>query len=171
MTHFSVYGVLILLIICLTEIIGNFLLMIAYTKVPLKLIEYSSSYFIFNIAIVDLLSSCALLCNTILSFGNISIPEVAKSITVVLYTPSFSLHLSLAIPRSLSVAFPFWSRVNITNRACRWWVTFIWLANIVLEVVRVIVSSTTRIKTQLDLATSVLVWTIFFTTQCVYIEP
>ena len=84
MTHFSVYGVVILLIICPTAIIGNLLLMIAYTKDPLKLIKYSSSYFIFNIAIVDLLSSCALMCNKILSFGN-SVPEVAKPITVVLY--------------------------------------------------------------------------------------
>ena len=87
----------------------------------------------------------------------------------MLYTLSFSLYLSLAIQRSCSVAFPFWSRVNITNRVCRWWATCIWLANIVLEVVRVIVASTTHIKIQLHLATSVLVWTIFFTTQCVYI--
>ena len=170
MTNYPLHSVVYLLLICCAGIAGNIMLIIAYVRDPLKMIKSnSSSYFIFNIAIVDLLSSCLLICNIALSFRGISVPDIPRSITLMLYTVSFTLYLSLAIQRFCSVVLPLWSRVNITYRVCRRWVTTMWLANIVLEIGKVSVTSKTQIKIQLDLATSVLLWMIFFATQCVYI--
>ena len=170
MTNYPLHTVVYLLIICCAGIAGNIMLIIAYVRDPLKMIKSnSSSYFIFNIAIVYLLPSCLLLCNITLSFRDISVPDIPRSITLMLYTVSFTLYLGLAIQRFCSVVLPLWSHVNITSRVCRRWVTIMWLANIVLGIGKVSVTSKTQIKIQLDLATSVLLWMIFFATQCVYI--
>lgn len=165
--NFPLYAVALLISIILTGIIGNFLLIISHVKDPLKVIKSSSSYFIFNIALVDLLSACSLIFAT-LSSTNTSLYGVTSSLIAWFYTVSFTLYLNLAIQRLCSVLFPLWHRVKITTRVCRYWVTGVWLASIVLDGWKVIMSKT-EIKVQTDLATLVLKWLMFFITQSLYV--
>ena len=165
--NFPLYTVALLLLIILIGIIGNILLVVSHVKDPFKLMKSSSSYFIFNISLVDLLSPCTLILAT-LSLTKPSFYDVASSLIAWLYTVSFTLYLNLAIQRFCSVVFPLWYRVKITTRVCRYWVTGIWLLSAVLDGGKVIMSKT-EIKVQTDLATIVLKWLMFFITQSLYI--
>lgn len=151
----------------LTGIAGNLLMIFAHVKDPLKLIKSLSSRFIFNIALVDLLLSSALLL-VVFSFTNsFCVPGIASSVTFLLYIVSFALYLSLAIQRFCSVAFPLWHCVNITTRVCRYWVASIWLTYIVLISGRFMVLSLTQMR--VDIAFVALMWLMFFLTQCINI--
>ena len=167
MPNFPEYTLVLLLLILPIGIIGNFLLIISHIKDPLKVVKSSSSYFIFNIALVDLLSSNSLIL-VIFSSNNRSHNVMASLLTSWLYTVSFTLYLSLAIQRFCSVVFPLWHRVKITTRICRYWVTGIWLGSIILYGGMAIMSNT-EVKIQTNLTILVLKWLMLLITQSLYI--
>ena len=147
-------------------IIGNLLLIIAHVKDPLKHFKLTSSIFIFIIAVIDLLCSCSLL------LWNLYLSTMVQVILNVLmglfHSLSFIMFLSLAIERFCSIAFPFWHRVHITARVCRYWVIVISLVWMLVRVGVVILKQTTRSKTY-DMGQIVFLWITFLLTQSVYI--
>lgn len=165
---YPLYFVVLLLTIFLTGIIGNILLIIAHLKDPLKLIKSSSSYFMLNISFVDLLLSCGLMFIIISFFVSFRV-DMIVGLPFLLYTVSFTLYLSLAIQRLCSVAFPFWHRVNVTTRVCRYWVAGIWLLNIILAITKFTVMSRPENRLQSDVAMLVLMWLLFVMSQCLCI--
>ena len=138
-------------------------------KDPLKLIKSSSSCFIFNIALVDLMFSCASFVVVISSFANIRLFEIVLLISIfyILHV-SFGLYLSLSIERFCSVVFPLWHRVKITARVCYLWVSGIWLGCIVLVVGYVILMTKTENKFQDNFFIVFLMCLTVMLTQSIY---
>lgn len=166
--NYPLYALVLLFTVIAIGIVGNFLLIIAHVKDPLKLIKSSSSCFIFNIALVDLL----LLCSYILIMFTVTdsrIRYLTESLISLLYSVSFTLYLSLAIQRFCSIAIPLWHHVHITTRVCRYWVTTIWLSHIVMNVGLVVVIVRTDSEVKVRLAILVVRWLTFFVTICVYV--
>lgn len=153
-----------------TGIVGNLLLIVAHVKDPLKLIKSSSSCFIFNIAFVDLVFSCASFAVMILSFANIRHLETVVLI-LILYTVhvSFALYLSLAIERYCSVVYPLWHRVKITARVCHLWVFGIWSGGILLVVGYVILMTKTGSEFHTDFVIVPSMWLMTVLTQYIYL--
>jgi hypothetical protein len=85
------------------------------------------------------------------------------------HSVSFFMYLSLAIERFWSIAFPFWNRVNITTRICRYWVVGVWSVCAIARVGIVILKRWTDFKIQLQMAHLLFMWVMFLVTQCVYI--
>lgn len=85
------------------------------------------------------------------------------------HSVSFFMYLSLAIERFWSIAFPFWNRVNITTRICRYWVVGVWSVCAIARVGIVILKRWTDFKIQLQMAHFLFMWVMFLVTQCVYI--
>ena len=152
-------------------IVGNVLLIIAHVKDPLKSIRSLLSYFIFNFALVDLLSSCSAPLATSLFPANPVLKKTAASVISLLYTVSFKLYLSLAIQRFCSLVYPMWHHVHLTKKVCRYWVSGIWLLTIVLKVGMIIAVSATEFNGEIILSILVIAlwWIMFFATQCIYI--
>ncbi len=123
----------------ITSVIGvivNILLLYAHIKDPCKILKCSSSPFIINVAILDLLASFACLVESVLIHFFINFSEywprhtsskIFGAVLTFLHINMFSSFLSLSIVRFSSVAFPLWHRVKITARVCRFWLGALWL--------------------------------------------
>ena len=148
-------------------IVENLLLIIAHLKDPLKSFKSPSSLFIFIIAIVDLHMSCT----TILI--NLHISSMAfmilHAVMDLLHPFLFIMYLSLAIERFSSIAFPFWHRVDITIRFCRYWVTVTSSVWTITRASSFALKQTNNFKVLLDLTRILFLWITFLVTQCVYI--
>ena len=127
--NFPLYTVALLLLIILIGIIGNILLVVSHVKDPFKLMKSLSSYFIFNISLVDLLLPCTLILAT-LSLTKPSFYDVASSLIAWLYTVSFTLYLNLAIQwfysavlfSGISIVVYDW---NMASKRCLgWWESY-----------------------------------------------
>ena len=124
--------------ITLTGIMANVLLIVAHIKDPLKKFKTTSSPFILNIAVIDLITSIVnlMISVTILTSydlyektGQNEGTEIAMDAFMAISFPSF---FSLSIERFCSVVFPLWHRVRMTTRVCRYWLCTIWLIHIIL---------------------------------------
>lgn len=167
----------LLLAVNLTGIAGNILLIIAHIKDPLKLLKCSSSVFIINISVIDVLISCTLfvcmLYSLVVFDRHWNDPSRITSIVILFMrlflATIFVSYLSLAIERFCSVAFPLWHRARITNRVCRYWVIGIWLVFIALYAGNVVLLEVLEIRLQSDFATIVFMCVLLALTQCVYL--
>jgi hypothetical protein len=125
------------LVISILGIIANLLLLYTHMKDPCKVLKCSSSPFIINIAVIDLLASFSSLVESVLLvffedsykhwLHNYARFKILYSITSLQIIIMFSSFLSLSIVRFSSVAFPLWQRVKITTRVCRYWLAAMWL--------------------------------------------
>lgn len=122
-------------VIPLIGFVANLLLIIAHVKDPLKTFKTSSSSFILNIAVIDMLASfvwiittaCAMKCTTP------DFCDIIWKVLMVIMTISPLSFLSLSIERFCSVAYPLWHRVRITTPVCRYWLCAIWLVHLWIE--------------------------------------
>lgn len=112
---------------------GNVFVIVAHVKDPLKVFQTSSSQFILNIAVVDLIAATFTAIMLLRQFLDIEM----KAKNTILY---FSMSLSfpsffvLSVDRFCSVAFPLWHRSNVTVRSCRLCLLGIWLFNGAYEI-------------------------------------
>ena len=173
MGDFPVYGIGLVFAVNLIGIVGNSLLIIAHVKDPLKHFKFPSSLFIFTTAVADLLISCSFifLCISYLFHTvNEEVNEIPNILLTVFHSVSFLMYLSLAIERFCSVTFPFWHRVNITTRRCRYWVVEVWFVCTIFGLVHYVIRMRVpEFKFQSEMAQAVFMWTMFLITQCVYI--
>ena len=120
-------------ILVLFALAGNVFVIVAHVKDPLKVFQTSSSQFILNIAVVDLIAATFTAIMLLRQFLDIE----TKAKNTILY---FSMSLSfpsffvLSVDRFCSVAFPLWHRSNVTVRGCRLCLLGIWLFNGAYEI-------------------------------------
>ena len=123
--------------ISLAGTVGNILVVMAHVKDPLKLFQSSSSPFILNIAVLDLIMSFMSLVSSLLMLIFIPNLKAESSITAfILFTlmnMSYPSFLCLSIDRFCSVAFPLWHRVRFTKTVCRCWLCAIWLLHLLFS--------------------------------------
>ena len=106
--------------------VGNVFVIVAHLKDPLKVFQTSSSQFILNIAVVDLITATFTAITLLREF----LRDGTDARNTVLY---FSLSLSfpsffiLSVDRFYSVAFPLWHKAKVTVRSCRMCLLGIWL--------------------------------------------
>lgn len=167
-----------MLVINLVGVLGNFFLIVAHVKDPLRLLKSPSSTFIFNIALADVLLSCMLVVIMTQALAGIEkSPDwdysLAWSISYFLlslcYSTVFSSHLSLATERFLSVAYPLWHRVHVTSTVCRYWVVGIWLFFAGLRLTDFVLIRTMKFTSQPQLSLIVFICVMLLLTICFYI--
>ena len=87
----------------------------------------------------------------------------------VFHPLSCIMYLSVAIERFCSITFPFWHRVHITVRTCRYWVTLASLSWTITQASLFTMDKTIETNNQLDITHIVFLWITFLLTQSVYI--
>ena len=118
----------------------NFFLIIAHNKDPIKTFKTLSSTFIFNIAIVDIFVCVFWSIEIIFNLTSPGYRVNQKAVEVLFYVLIASigispvLYFSLSIKRFCGVAFPPWHRVHITTRIFRKWLSVIWIADNIYEI-------------------------------------
>ena len=123
------------LVIAFMGVGANALLLTAHVRDPLKTLKTSSSAFLLNIAIVDLLVSLTWMIKSILTLKcgcpkTYNFDDISQSVQNVLIETSFPSYLSLAIERLCSIAYPLWHRVHMSSASHRCWLTLIWFFTI-----------------------------------------
>ena len=109
-------------------IIGNSLLIVAHWKDPFRVFKNTSSLFVRNIAIIDVIVAFLWIIRlaTILSGKKLEALLVIWLGFTVLSPWAF---LCLAIERFLSIAFPLWHRARVTTHNCRQVIIGTWIAH------------------------------------------
>ena len=163
--EFSVLMDVIECIIVIFAITGNVFVIIAHLKDPLKLFQTSSSQFILNIAVVDLLAAIITTIMLVDSFisGKLTIPHAERFISspILLAFPSYFVH---SVERFCSVAFPLWHRARVTICSCRKCLLVVWFFHITYEAVSAVFGDTVTNWTRL-----VYVLLFFISTQVFYL--
>ena len=119
--------------ISLVGIVGNIFVIVAHIKDPLKCFKTSSSSFIVNIAVIDLMVTTYSAVAAIVMFGSYEIylltiqNQVFWLVTNGLINTSFPAYVCLAIERFCSIVFPLWHRVKFTTRRIRCWLGLMWI--------------------------------------------
>ena len=163
--EFSVLMDVIECIIVIFAITGNVFVISAHLKDPLKLFQTSSSQFILNIAVVDLLAAILTTIMLVDSFiiGKLTILHTERFISspILLAFPSFFV---LSVERFCSVAFPLWHRARVTICLCRKCLLGVWFFHITYEAVSAVIEDTVASWTR-------LVYALFFfiSTQVFYL--
>ena len=170
-------AVIIQITINILGIFLNIMLLYAHKKDPHKLLRSSSSPFIVNIAIIDLLASCVNLARLFLfnSYLNLNVSissrlatsKLLKTVITFLESISFTSFFCLSIERFFSVAFPLWHRVQITTRVIRYWLAAVWLFHFTYEGILYVIFIY-GYEVHWMLCKLSLAWTTFFLTQIVY---
>ena len=128
----------IYLCILVIAVIANILLLFAIYKNPLNCFRNPTTYFIANLAIVDLIQSLAFLEDAFISQSTTyesvyCLPGVWGRINSALvdfvYFLTFPSVTILALERYVSIAYPLWHQVKVTSRRCRIWIAMVWLMN------------------------------------------
>ena len=134
------------MVVTTITILANGLLIFAMVKDPLKCFLNATSYFIFHLAISDLLNSLLLIEESLLSltkFGGINgLPRSCRIVSILVLELAFFANtasiFSLALERFLSIALPLWHKVNVTTGVCRMWLAMIWVSGGLLVGIRYI---------------------------------
>lgn len=124
--------------VIVTALISNVLLLFAMCKDPLKCFLNPTSYFIGNLAVVDLLNATfhleELLLSQTMYKSTFCLPGIWSTIHshigVFVVFLTFPCVTILALERYLSVAHPLWHQVKVTTRLCDISVTVIWLLSL-----------------------------------------
>ena len=128
----------IYLCIIVIAIIANVLLLFAIYKNPLNCFRNPTTYFIANLAIVDLLQSLVGLEDAFISQSTTyesvyCLPGVWGRINSALadfvYLLTFPSVTILALERYVSIAYPLWHQVKVTSQRCYIWIAMVWLMN------------------------------------------
>ena len=128
----------IYLCILVTAVIANVLLLFAIYKNPLNCFRNPTTYFIANLAIVDLLQSLVFLEDAFISQSTIyesvhCLPgvwgRINSALANFLYFLTFPSVTILALERYVSIAYPLWHQVKVTSRLCYIWIAMVWLMN------------------------------------------
>jgi hypothetical protein len=135
--EFSVSMDVIKCILVLFAITGNVFVIVAHLKDPLKLFQTSSSQFILNIAVVDLIAAILIAIYTFVA--DKTFQRTQRSVIFFPMSLSFPSFFILSVERFCSVAFPLWHRANVTLRSCRTCVLGIWLFHSAFEAVNLVV--------------------------------
>lgn len=124
--EFALFMVVLGCILVLLSFLGNVFVIVAYLKDPLKVFQTSSSQFILNIAIVDLITA---IFTAIMLLRNVLEDETDARNTLLYFSLalSFPSFFILSMDRFCSVAFPLWHRVKVTVRSCKLCLLGIWL--------------------------------------------
>ncbi len=124
------------MVVTIITILANGLLFFAMLKDPLKCFRNATSYFIFHLAISDLLNSLIFMEESLLwltKFGGIDgLPRAFRILNILVFEVVFFTNppsvFSLALERCLSIVFPLWHKVNVTTGVCRIWLAMIWVS-------------------------------------------
>ena len=118
-----------------TAVAANVLLMFAMIKDPLQCFGNATSYFVFNLAILDFLNSLFFLEDSLLwltKFRSVQgLPRTWMIINIGLFETmafvNFTSQFSLALERCLGIVLPLWHKVHVTQKVCRMWIAAVWL--------------------------------------------
>ncbi|XP_046849392.1 adrenocorticotropic hormone receptor-like [Xenia sp. Carnegie-2017] len=137
-------------------ILNNFLLLYAHAKDPYKILK--RCHFIINVGVVDFIGSLLLFLYTTLVLGRVFnledeqlISRISNRVASLFFAASLMSFLSLAIERFLSVVYPLWHKVHVSNKVCRYWLTGMWLFVFSTELLRLLKESIEFVFIQLGL--------------------
>ena len=122
-------------------IIANVLLIFSHWKDPFRFFKNTTSLFVRNIAVIDIIVAVVWIIRISVTFSFGRKPEIISNIWVGLTAMSPCAFLCFAIERFLSVAFPLWYRVRVTIQTCRKVLLATWIAHTAIQTVTVFVFS------------------------------
>ncbi|XP_046849249.1 adrenocorticotropic hormone receptor-like [Xenia sp. Carnegie-2017] len=127
-------------------ILNNFLLLYAHAKDPYKILK--RCHFIINVGVVDFIGSLLLFLYTTLVLGRVFNPEdqllisrISNRVVSLFFAASLMSFFSLAIERFLSVVYPLWHKVHVSNKVCRYWLAGMWLFVFTSELLQLLIKS------------------------------
>ena len=131
------WKLIIYLSVLVIAVIANILLLFAIYKDPLKCFRNPTTCFIANLAIADLMNALVHPEEVLLTQTTYSSIYCFTGIggTIHIATSHFIYFLAcpavavLALERYVSIAYPFWHKVNFTVKLCYIWMAVIWLVN------------------------------------------
>ena len=134
------------MVVTTITILANGLLILAILKDPLKCFRNVTSYFIFHLALSDLLNCLMFMEESLLwitQFGSINtLPNALRILNYfvfeVFFLVNFASIFCLALERCLGVLFPLWHKVNVTANVCYTWLAMTWLSSILFTGIRYI---------------------------------
>ncbi len=121
--------------IMLCGTVANCLLLFAIYRDPLKCFRNSTTIFILNLAISDLLNNCVNLSELFLSLTNAGgvygLSDLCGKMVMFSFDCSFystfPCVFSMAVERYLAISRPLWHKVYVTRHICRSWIVALWL--------------------------------------------
>lgn len=131
--------VIIQLSILSLGIIANVLLIFSHWKDPFRFFNNTTSLFVRNIAIIDIIVAVVWNIRTSVSLSPGRKPEIIRIIWLGFTAMSPCTFLCFAIERFLSVAFPLWYRVRVTIQTCRKVLLGTWIAHVAIQTIAVFV--------------------------------
>ncbi len=145
------WNLTVYLFITIIAAIANVLLLLAIYKNPLKCFRNPTTYFIANLAVVDLLNALfhfeALLVWQTKYVSVYCLPGAWETINSgfgeFAYFLTFPSVAVLALERYVSIAHPLWHQVNVTSRLCYTWIAIVWFVNCIFTVILNLVKSDT----------------------------
>ena len=109
-------------------IIGNSLVIVAHWKDPFRVFKNTTSLFVRNIAIIDIIVAFLWIIRLATILGGRKL-EALLVIWLCFTVLSPCAFLCLAIERFLSIAFPLWHRARVTTHKCRQVIIGTWIVN------------------------------------------
>ena len=125
----SLTAEIITMSILLVGIVANTLLIIAHCKDPLRVFQNTTSLFVRNIAMIDIVVAFIWIIRTIMILIRGWKPATVSAIWVGVVTMSPSAFLCFAIERFISIAFPLWYRVRVKTETCRKAIVGTWITH------------------------------------------
>lgn len=119
-------------------IIANVLLIFSHWKDPFRFFKNTTSLFVRNIAIIDIIVAVVWIIRMALI---LSLRIFISAIWLGFASMSPCAFLCFAVERFLSVAFPLWYRVRVTIQRCRKALLGTWIAHIVIQIITFFVFS------------------------------
>ena len=127
--------------VCIVGVIGNLLVVISHIKDPLRCFRVPSSWFMLNIAVLDIIVSLLMIIRNTISavtyYLHIKLEATSIILTNVWMMASFMsapMFFALATERYCSVAFPIWHRTRLTTRICCYYISTLWIVHFIVEV-------------------------------------
>ena len=122
-------------------IIANVLLIFSHWKDPFRFFKNTTSLFVRNIAVFDIIVAVLWIIRMALILSLRSNRDIVSAIWLGFASMSPCAFLCFAVERFLSVAFPLWYRVRVTIQRCRKVLLGTWIAHIVIQIIALFVFS------------------------------
>ena len=128
--------------IAVVGMVANGLLIFSHIKDPLRCFRVPSSWFILNIALLDVTVSTLLLISATLILvqlhSDIQLTQTPTRLIlklwIIIAVGSCPMFLGLAIERFYSVVFPLRHRTQLTTRICLYCIGALWIMHCIFEV-------------------------------------
>ena len=132
------------MVVTTIAILANGLLILAMLKDPLKCFGNATSYFIFHLALSDLLNSLMFMEESLLwltKFGGMNgLPRAFRILNYFVFEMFFFVNFPsifcLALERCLGIVFPLWHKVNVTANVCYKLLAMTWVSSILYNGIR-----------------------------------